>query len=137
MNKIPHPVFAKRIKQVMTENGWNKADLAKQVMLSHTSVQNWAKGKTVASGERLKRLSSVTGKPEHWFFMEPDTEGNELAGAAPKRRELDEKEEALLALFNQLPEQEKLRLILHTKTTLQEIDLLKNDVFDIIHSQKK
>jgi transcriptional regulator with XRE-family HTH domain len=45
MNKIAHPVFAKRIKQVMTENGWNMADLAKQVMLSHTAVQNWSKGK--------------------------------------------------------------------------------------------
>ena len=137
MNKIPHPVFAKRIEQVMVENGWNKADLAKRVMLSHTSVQNWAKGKTVASGERLKRLASVTGKPEHWFFKELDADGKEVEAIEQKRRDLDEKEEALLALFNQLPEQEKLRLILHTKTTLQEIDLLKNDVFDIIHGQKK
>jgi len=68
MNKVAHPVFAKRIKQVMTENGWNMADLAKQVMLSHTAVQNWSKGKTVASGERLKRLAAVSRKPEHWFL---------------------------------------------------------------------
>lgn len=121
----------------MSEKGWNKADLAKQVMLSHTSVQNWAKGKTVASGERLKRLASVTGKPEHWFFMELDAEGNEAEAFTTKNRDLDEKEEALLKLFNQLPEQEKLRLIVHTKTTLKELDLLKNDVFDIINSQKK
>jgi transcriptional regulator with XRE-family HTH domain len=136
MNKIAHPVFAKRIKQVMTENGWNMADLAKQVMLSHTAVQNWSKGKTVASGERLKRLAAVSRKPEHWFFMDEDEEL--LTGTAANRvRELDDKEEALLSLFNQLPEAEKLRLILHTKGVLHEIDLLKNDVFDIIQNQKK
>lgn len=50
--------------------------------------------------------------------------------------ELDEKEQALLSLFNQLPEAEKLRLILHTKTVLHEIELLKNDVYDIINSSK-
>ncbi|ASJ99433.1 helix-turn-helix domain-containing protein [Citrobacter freundii] len=137
MNKVAHPVFAKRIKQVMTENGWNMADLAKQVMLSHTAVQNWSKGKTVASGERLKRLAAVSRKPEHWFFMDEDGDAENSAITASARRDLDEKEEALLSLFNQLPEAEKLRLILHTKTVLHEIDLLKSDVFDIIHNQKK
>ncbi|MCT9843532.1 helix-turn-helix domain-containing protein [Leclercia adecarboxylata ATCC 23216 = NBRC 102595] len=137
MNKVAHPVFAKRIKQVMTENGWNMADLAKQVMLSHTAVQNWSKGKTVASGERLKRLAAVSRKPEHWFFMDEDGDTESVVPTTNTRRELDEKEEALLSLFNQLPEAEKLRLILHTKTVLHEIDLLKSDVFDIIHNQQK
>ena len=39
-------------------------------------------------------------------------------------------------LFNQLPEAEKLRLILHTKAVLHEIDHLKNDVFDIMNDLK-
>ncbi|MED5757835.1 helix-turn-helix domain-containing protein [Enterobacter roggenkampii] len=136
MNEIPFPIFAKRIQEVMTENGWSKSDLAKKVMLSHTAVQNWAKGKNIASGDRLKRLAAVTGKPEHWFFMDPDqdVEGSSLA---PPTLKLDEKEQALLSLFNQLPEAEKLRLILHTKTVLHEIELLKSDVFDIINSSKQ
>jgi hypothetical protein len=118
----------------MTENGWNMADLAKQVMLSH-GCSKLGKGKTVASGERLKRLAAVSRKPEHWFFMDEDEEL--LTGTAANRvRELDEKEEALLSLFNQLPEAEKLRLILHTKGVLHEIELLKNDVFDIIQNLK-
>ncbi|SPX63812.1 transcriptional repressor DicA [Leclercia adecarboxylata] len=121
----------------MTENGWNMADLAKQVLLSHTAVQNWSKGKTVASGERLKRLAAVSRKPEHWFFMDEDGDAENVVLTTSTRRELDEKEEALLSLFNQLPEAEKLRLILHTKTMLHEIDLLKSDVFDIIHNQQK
>lgn len=137
MNNVAHPVFAKRIKQVMTENGWNMADLAKQVMLSHTAVQNWSKGKTVASGDRLKRLAAVSRKPEHWFFMDEDGDAENGMITTSARRDLDEKEEVLLSLFNQLPEAEKLRLILHTKTVLHEIDLLKSDVFDIIHNQQK
>ncbi|EED3275413.1 transcriptional regulator, partial [Salmonella enterica subsp. enterica serovar Typhimurium] len=55
----------------------------------------------------------------------------------PKPRVLDEKEETLLSLFNQLPEAEKLRVILHTKAVLQEMDLLKNNVFDLINDLKK
>ncbi|MCV5663544.1 transcriptional regulator, partial [Escherichia coli] len=35
MNEITFPTFARRIQQVMAENGWSKSDLAKKVMLSH------------------------------------------------------------------------------------------------------
>ncbi len=136
MNEKTFPIFARRIQQVMAENGWSKSDLAKKVMLSHTAVQNWAKGRNVASGERLKRLAAVAGKPEHWFFMEEDQESVATQTMGPSAVELDEKEQALLSLFNQLPEAEKLRLILHTKTVLHEIELLKNDVYDIINSSK-
>ncbi|HIC1933084.1 MULTISPECIES: helix-turn-helix domain-containing protein [Citrobacter freundii complex] len=136
MNENTFPTFARRIQQVMAENGWSKSDLAKKVMLSHTAVQNWAKGRNVASGERLKRLAAVTGKPEHWFFMDSEQECAETRVAGLSAVELDEKEQALLSLFNQLPEAEKLRLILHTKSVLHEIELLKNDVYDIINSSK-
>lgn len=135
MNEMTFPNFAKRIQQVMTENGWTKTDLAKKVMLSHTAVQNWAKGKSVASGERLKRLAAVTGRPEHWFFMDPEQDDSTTYSASPVAQ-LDDKEKALLSLFNQLPEAEKLRLILHTKTVLHEIELLKSDVYNIINGSK-
>ncbi|EYR75963.1 hypothetical protein I654_06835 [Salmonella enterica subsp. enterica serovar Aqua str. NVSL2001] len=90
MNKNLHPIFAKRIQQVLDENGWSMADLSRRVMLSHTSVRKWASGTSVASGERLKRLSAVTGRPEYWFFMEPGDE-SEGERAEPKPRVLDEK----------------------------------------------
>lgn len=133
MNEITYPVFAKRIQQVMTENGWNKSDLARKVMLSHTAVQNWAKGKSVASGERLKRLAAATGKPEHWFFLPTE----EIVPSEHSQRELDETELVMLSLFNQLPEAEKLRLILHTKGVLNDLELLKNDVYDLINNNHK
>ncbi|ENU8988196.1 helix-turn-helix domain-containing protein [Salmonella enterica] len=136
MNEIIFPTFARRIQQVMAENGWTKSDLAKKVMLSHTAVQNWAKGRNVASGERLKRLAAVTGKPEHWFFMDEGQEDTATPTIGQSGVELDDKEQALLSLFNQLPEAEKLRLILHTKSVLHEIELLKSDVYDIINSSK-
>ncbi|MFV8759490.1 helix-turn-helix domain-containing protein [Yersinia enterocolitica] len=129
MDKINHPIFAERVQQVMNEKGWSLADLAKKVMLSHTAVRKWATGNSTASGERLKRLAAVTGKPAHWFFMPLEDAQNESLSPS---RVLDEKEEALLSLFNQLPETEKLRLIMHTKNVLHEMDLLKNDVYDII-----
>ncbi len=52
------------------------------------------------------------------------------------RDALDDKEKALLALFNQMPEAEKNRLIVHAKTTLKELDLLKDDVMNIIQNIK-
>lgn len=134
MDKINHPVFAERVQQVMNENGWSLADLAKRVMLSHTAVRKWATGSSTASGERLKRLAAVAGKPEHWFFMPSDSEQNVPLSMT---RQLDEKEEALLSLFNQLPETEKLRLIMHTKSVLHEVALLKSDVYDIISDIQK
>jgi len=68
--------------------------------------------------------------------MDPDQD-REDSDLVPSTVKLDEKEQALLTLFNQLPEAEKLRLILHTKTVLHEIELLKSDVFDIINSSKQ
>lgn len=137
MNDTVNNVFAKRIQQVMDENGWNKSDLAKRVMLSHTAVQNWAKGISVASGVRLKRLAAVTGKPEYWFFMDRDAGGDENHQDIPIPIVLDDKEKALLSIFNQMPEAEKLRLIIHAKEVLRELELLKSDVFDIINDQLK
>lgn len=113
------------------------ADLARRVMLSHTSVRKWANGAATASGERLKRLAAVTGRPEYWFFMEPGSEDENGEEVSTPPRVLDEREETLLSLFNQLPDAEKLRLIIHTRGVVREMDLLKNDVYDIINDLKK
>lgn len=92
------------------------ADLARHVTLSHTAVRKWAIGASVASGMRLKRLCAVTGRPEYWFFMEPDVAEGKLEDVATERRELDEKEEVLLSLFGQLSEKEKLHVIIHVSS---------------------
>ena len=67
--------------------------------------------------------------------MAPEDSDQETAQLAPKV--LDDKEEALLSLFNQLPEAEKLKLIMHTKSVLHDLEHLKSDVYDIISNIKK
>lgn len=66
--------------------------------------------------------------------MEPGSEGTE---SEIRPRVLDEKEDALLALFNQLPEAEKLKVILHTKSVVNHLDSLKDEVSDLINELKK
>lgn len=66
--------------------------------------------------------------------MEPGSEGSE---SEIRPRVLDEKEDALLALFNQLPEAEKLKVILHTKSVVNHLDSLKDEVSDLINELKK
>lgn len=138
MKTAPHKIFAYRLQQIRDEYGWNLSDIARKAMVTPQAVQQWAKGETTARGARLKRLAAATGKPEHWFFTPPEN-GESLATLGPVEapRQLDEKEEALLRLFNQMPDTEKLRLIMHAKATLQELDLLKGDVLDIIQSLNK
>ncbi|CAM7715617.1 Uncharacterised protein [Enterobacter hormaechei] len=69
--------------------------------------------------------------------MEPGTEGENGEELPTLPRVLDEQEQTLLSLFNQLPEAEKLRLIIHTRGVVKEMDLLKNDVYDIMNDLKK
>ncbi|MGT3185479.1 helix-turn-helix domain-containing protein [Yersinia enterocolitica] len=130
--------FAYRIQSVLQETGWNLSELARRVMVSPQATQQWSKGETTARGERLKRLSALTGKPSHWFFMPPGEEltDNEIQTLMTNSA-LDDKEQALLALFNQMPEAEKNRLIVHAKSVLHELDLLKGDVANIIKDISK
>ncbi len=139
MKTEQHENFVRRLQLIQDQTGWNLSEIARRVTVSPQAVQQWAKGETTPRGERLKRLAAVTGKPEHWFFMpidenEPEESVSEIL--ASSRDALDDKEKALLALFNQMPEAEKNRLIVHAKTTLRELDLLKDDVMSIIQNIK-
>lgn len=62
---------------------------------------------------------------------EPSNSLSEIPTSS-SRDMLDDKEKALWLFFNQMPEAEKNRLIVHAKATLQELDLLKDDVLSII-----
>lgn len=139
MKTEQHENFVRRLQLIQDQTGWNLSEIARRVTVSPQAVQQWAKGETTPRGERLKRLSAVTGKPEHWFFMpisEGESQDDELQNPVAGRDVLDDKEKALLALFNQMPEAEKNRLIVHAKTTLKELDLLKDDVMNIIKNIK-
>jgi hypothetical protein len=134
MNEITFPYSLEEFNKLWLKMAGLNLISPKSHAFAH-GCSKLGKGKKRSQWRTVKRLAAVTGKPEHWFFME---EGQEDATAHYREStvELDEKEQALLSLFNQLPEAEKLRLILHTKSVLHEIELLKNDVYDIINSSK-
>lgn len=132
MNTETNKVFAYRFNQALTEHGWNLSDLARRVGVTPQAAQKWAKGISIPRGLKLKSLAEVTGKPEHWYFMQPDTDDPEVMAHLGIPKKLDVTEEALLAIFNQLPEAEKLRLIIHAKGVLKELEDLKDDVGDLI-----
>ncbi|MGG7882721.1 helix-turn-helix domain-containing protein [Klebsiella aerogenes] len=132
MTTETNQVFAYRFNQAITEHGWNLSDLARRVGVTPQAVQKWAKGSSIPRGKKLKLLAEVTGKPEHWYFMQPDTDDPELVAQLCLPKKLDVTEEALLSIFNQLPEAEKLRLILHAKGVLRDLQALKDDVGDLI-----
>ncbi|CZY38413.1 helix-turn-helix domain-containing protein [Salmonella enterica] len=132
MNTETNKVFAYRFNQALTEHGWNLSDLARRVGVTPQAAQKWAKGISIPRGLKLKSLAEVTGKPEHWYFMQPDTDDPEVMAQLGIPKKLDVTEEALLAIFNQLPEAEKLRLIIHAKGVLKELEELKDDVGDLI-----
>lgn len=130
--------FSHRIQMVLKQTGWNLSELARRVMVSPQATHQWSTGVTTARGDRLKRLAAATGKPAHWFFMPPGDEPTpEEMHELAKSHTLDDKEIALLALFNQMPEAEKYRLIVHAKSVLHDLDLLKGDVADIIKGINK
>ncbi|EKR9386043.1 MULTISPECIES: helix-turn-helix domain-containing protein [Klebsiella/Raoultella group] len=132
MNTKTHKIFAYRLNQAVADLGWNLSDLARRVNITPQAVQKWAKGTSAPRGEKLKALSDATGKPEHWFFMAPDSDDADLNAQLDIPRKLDETEEVLLSIFNQLPEAEKLRLILHAKGVLRDLKSLRDDVNDLI-----
>ncbi|WP_265503603.1 S24 family peptidase [Providencia heimbachae] len=70
MKKNPNEVSAARINQILTERGWSQSELARRIGVSPQSVQFWVSGKTAPRGANLSTLSSISGYPEHWFFMD-------------------------------------------------------------------
>ncbi|EGG3069754.1 helix-turn-helix domain-containing protein [Salmonella enterica] len=114
MSKQLLEVFSIKVQQVMSERKWNKSELARRLKLSHTAISKWVNGQNLATGDRLTRLSVVTGKPPHWFFT------NENSGAQPPEETrgiqykiLDQQEQALLSVFSKLNDKDKLNLIVH------------------------
>lgn len=108
----------------MRERGLSMSELARQVGLSHTAIRNWVNGRTIASGDRLARLSIVMDRPEYWFFMEQLGEDSEIR----KGRVLSERDLLVLDLFSRLPDIEQLRLIVHAETIIQEVTSIEEKV---------
>lgn len=101
MTTETNQVFAYRFNQAITEHGWNLSDLARRVGVTPQAAQKWAKGISIPRGKKMKLLAEVTGKPEHWYFMQPDTDDPELVAqlGLPKNSML-QKRRSLASLTN-------------------------------------
>ncbi|CDZ83988.1 S24 family peptidase [Citrobacter koseri] len=59
-----------RILELLKLKGWSQAELARQLGVSAQSVQYWTTGKTFPRGQRLTKLSELSGYPQSWFLGE-------------------------------------------------------------------
>lgn len=116
-----------RIKQLLSERNWKQTDLAKRLDVSPQAVQQWVKGTSSPRGKSLSKLSSVTGLPEHWFFMAEDDHTDTLQVQQPTRV-LDSRQEKLLSLFDQMPESEKDHMVALFESKVQEYERLLNEL---------
>lgn len=129
--KIIHTTSAKRIAQILYEKGWNRSELARRVGLSVQAVQQWAAGATKPSGRNLTKLAEVTGKPEHWFFMEitnGDQESVDKPVSTNETSNLTQQHRRLIELFDQMPELEKKHMIRLFEEKVKEYDRLLNEL---------
>ncbi len=97
------------------------------------AVQQWAAGVTKPSGKNLTKLAEATGKPEHWYFMEPSEEqksSDELT-SADGSTPLTQQHRKLLALFDQMPESEKKHMILLFEEKVREYDRLLTELIEL------
>ena len=114
MSKQLLEVFSIKIQQVMREHKWNKSELARRLKLSHTATSKWVNGQNLATGDRLTRLSVVTGKPPHWFFTDENSNTHPQSDTTGiQYRILDQQEQALLSVFSKLNDKDKLNLMVH------------------------
>ncbi|EDJ8987653.1 TPA: helix-turn-helix domain-containing protein [Salmonella enterica subsp. enterica serovar Newport] len=121
MSKELLEIFSIKVQEVMSENGWNKSDLARQLKLSHTAVRKWVNGQCLATGDRLTRLSIITGKPTHWFFTDEHTGCRPPDDTANiQYTPLSKQEQALLSIFNKLSDTDKLSLMVHAVGLVQK-----------------
>lgn len=114
MSKQLLEVFSIKVQQVMSEHKWNKSELARRLMLSHTAISKWVNGQNLATGDRLNRLSVVTGKPPHWFFTDENSSTQPQSDTTGiQYKILDQQEQALLSVFSKLNDKDKLNLMVH------------------------
>lgn len=66
-----------RLTEARQSRGLTKAELAKALGVSKSTVTQWEKGLTAPRGSHLTLLAQVLGKPERWFY------GQEEVAASP------------------------------------------------------
>ncbi|MGL9721649.1 helix-turn-helix domain-containing protein [Symbiopectobacterium sp.] len=117
-----------RIAQVLKKNGWSQSELARQLGVSPQAVQQWVKGVSSPRGRSLKKLSEITGLPNHWFFMSEEEVFPLENKSIDYPLDLTEQHKILIDLFEKLPESDKKQLIQSLQEKQQHYDKLLEEL---------
>lgn len=113
--------FEERLLRALNEAGISQSELGRRLGVNSQTVSNWCNSGIFPRKEKLALFPQALGKPLYWFFMSDDEE-QQLASVTASKTILNQKQEALLEVFDQLPEVEQQRFIDLAKTRLNELD---------------
>ncbi|MEF9676050.1 helix-turn-helix domain-containing protein [Pectobacterium aroidearum] len=124
--------FSSRLNGALKELGISQSELARRMGITPQAVQRWCNGISTPRPNMMERLSSVTGKPEHWFLMpldggsESPTHQESGTSLAVRNHEtsspLTEEENKLIHIYRDLPGSERKRMLELFQTRLHEIN---------------
>lgn len=80
--------FISRLEPLLSERGWTKTELARQVGVTHPAVLKWWKGQ-VPKAETLMRLASILGVRPDWLAsgLGPDKDFTKAVQEASRKAE--------------------------------------------------
>ncbi|EAR9408175.1 helix-turn-helix domain-containing protein, partial [Salmonella enterica] len=113
--------FEERLQKAIDDAGISQSELGRRIGVNSQTVSHWCNAGIFPRKEKLVLLPEALGKPLYWFFMNDD-EDEYLASITASKTVLNQKQRALLEVFDQLPESEQDRFIDLAKTRLEELD---------------
>lgn len=114
--------FEERLQKAIDDAGISQSELGRRIGVNSQTVSHWCNAGIFPRKEKLVLLPEALGKPLYWFFMNDD-EDEYLASITASKTVLNQKQRALLEVFDQLPESEQDRFIDLAKTRLEELDV--------------
>ncbi|AYL75094.1 TPA: helix-turn-helix domain-containing protein [Citrobacter freundii] len=113
--------FEERLLRALDEAGISQSELGRRVGVNSQTVSNWCNTGNFPRKEKLALFPEALGKPLYWFFL-TDEEESYLKATSESKTVLNEKQAALLEIFDQLPEVEQTRFIELASNRLEELD---------------
>lgn len=113
--------FEERLLRALDEAGISQSELGRRVGVNSQTVSNWCNTGNFPRKEKLDLFPEALGKPLYWFFLSDEEEAH-LKATSESKTVLNEKQAALLEVFDQLPEVEQTRFIQLASDRLEELD---------------
>ncbi|TYL43925.1 helix-turn-helix transcriptional regulator [Dickeya sp. ws52] len=124
--------FSSRLNSALRDLGISQSELARRMGITPQAVQRWCNGISSPRQGMMEKLSSVTGKPEHWFLM-PLENGSESPAHQESRATssvtddqktvaLTDEERQLIHIYRDLPGSERKRMLELFQLRLNEIN---------------